>query len=288
MSYCQCAVYGSLQVYTFEGDYSDYNCLFYRDVTDTVSPWQIGKPLKTTFDTAYSGTRVIVTDSAGSYKPNDTSSFTVKLRSGSGIFNRQWCAINGYYYVNSDILTDYGTIEFSPDNGHSWINLLYDTAGVANWEMLGSVRPMFSGNSLGWKFFRCDLNFAGTPYALVLGDTVMYRFTFISDTIDTHKDGLMFDNLFFEDWTEDVPTITNTNHIISLYPNPATNSIHIQSPTNTSQKRLHILNYTGALIKEINNFTGNEIDVSYLPPGIYMLKYTDEQFSDAVPFYIQR
>ena len=35
--------------------------------------------------------------------------------------------LSGEYYVNSDSLTDFGLIEFSPDNGTTWIDLINDT-----------------------------------------------------------------------------------------------------------------------------------------------------------------
>ncbi len=41
-------------------------------------------------------------------------------------------------------------------------------------------------------------------FPIELGDTVLFRFSFISDSIDNQKDGLMFDNIRFMDFTEGI------------------------------------------------------------------------------------
>jgi hypothetical protein len=290
MSYCQCVIY-DFDGLNFDNLhlYHHYKCIIQRDtINNPENIWQIGTPHKTVFDTAHSPARALVTDTVFTYPPGDTSSFIIAKTIGLLTLLHGWHIFGGYYNVNSDTLSDYCVVEFSPDNGHTWIDLMQDTTGLTRWTEWHDPKPVFSGNSFGWKHFSCELHFADSLYSFTASDTFLYKFTFISDTTDSHKDGLMFDNLEFLDWTEDVPTINNTNHIISLFPNPATSNIHIQAPANTSQKRVHILNYTGTLINEINNFTGNEIDVSDLPPGIYILKYTDELNSDTVPFSIVR
>lgn len=274
--------------YSFDTHSIDYECFFHRDTTDTVNMWQIGRPEKSVFTAAYSGSRVIATDTVNNYRPNDTSYFIIAHRVGSATTSWHWTAIHGYYNVHTDVSTDFGTIEFSPDNGHTWIDLINDTSGFTYWYPLGSTsKPVLWGHSSGWQNFDCRLDFSVTPYTLNWDDTVKYRLSFITDNTDTPNEGLMFDDIGIFDTAEDVPIVSSTNHIISLYPNPATNNIRIQSPSNTSHKTLRILNYTGSLVKEIAHYTGTEIDVSLLPSGMYVLKYADEQWTDAVMFRVQ-
>lgn len=288
VSFSQCVDEWWGAFYNFDSPSINYNCYFFRDTADTVNAWQIGVPQKTVLDTAYSGTRVIITDTINSYKPNDTSSFILMHRIGSATLDWHWHSISGYYFVNSDTLTDFGMIEFSPDNGHTWVDLMHDTSGLAHWGWSGDEKPVFSGDSYGWKHFYCQLNFAGSPYTFNWDDTVQYRFSFISDTADTHKDGLMFDNIDIFDAAEDVPMVNTGRHIISVYPNPATEKIHVQCPPNATARQVQVYDCTGRLQKEIKMFTGNEIDVNDLPNGLYVLRYMDAARNDAVLFNVQR
>lgn len=56
-------------------------------------------------------------------------------------------------------------------------------------------------------------------------DTVLYKFSFVSDGIDTH--GLMFDNLHFEDWAEGIAEPKNSEGI-KLFPNPVSNYFFLE------------------------------------------------------------
>ena len=81
--------------------------------------WQVGAPQKTIFTNAYSNPNVIVTDTINPYPINDTSSFTIVNVAGDGFTYPHTASLIGEYSVNSDTLTDFGTIEFSPDNSTS-------------------------------------------------------------------------------------------------------------------------------------------------------------------------
>ena len=59
---------------------------------------------------------------------------------------------------------------------------------------------------------------------------------------------------------------------LNLFPNPAENSIKIQSECNSST--IIITNLNGEIIVELENITNNDIDISFLSPGIYLLNQT--------------
>ena len=65
---------------TFESPNDTFNDKF---IIDTVNypnnVWQIGKPQKTVFDSAYSYPNAIVTDTLNPYPVNDTSVFMIKV-----------------------------------------------------------------------------------------------------------------------------------------------------------------------------------------------------------------
>jgi len=281
----------------YSQDYSGYTIdfedplQFYRLKTDTNSNpnniWQIGTPQKTIFTSAYSIPYAIVTDTTNPYPVNDTSMFIVKHVSDMmGGF--QWphtVILAGRFQVNSDTLNDFGMIEFSPDNGNIWINLLTDTyyqnQGCYEW---WSSKPILSGNSLGWTDFYVWVAGFGPVFNIQPGDTVLYRFTFISDNIQTNKDGLMYDDLHFEDWTEGIKKIQNRIASKS-YPNPTLSILTIEFENiDNSIYEVFVYNEIGqqALIKKTTNQSKMEIDMESLSNGIYYYKLTNltnRQFS---------
>ena len=118
-----------------------------------------------------------------------------------------------------------------------------------------------------------------------MGDTILYRFTFISDSIQTNKDGIMFDNLHFEDWSESIREIQNDN-LISIYPNPAKDKLFIDIKKRSESKIFQIIDYQGKILYERNNLTENDIDISQLVNGIYILKYLDEKYYSIKRFVV--
>ena len=64
--------------------------------------------------------------------------------------------IDGMYKVNSDTLSDYGTIEISFDTGNSWVNLI-DSSNYSDKIYWLSDVPTLTGNSNGWQSFYVQL-----------------------------------------------------------------------------------------------------------------------------------
>ncbi|GAH19218.1 unnamed protein product, partial [marine sediment metagenome] len=120
--------YGQSQCYwgSFNINFDDTICLHRLTIDSITNPnniWQIGKPQKPIFYSAHSSPNVIATDTVNPYPPNDTSAFIVSNNAAMGGFQFPHTALLAVYYkVNSDSLKDYGLIEFSPDNGSTWIN----------------------------------------------------------------------------------------------------------------------------------------------------------------------
>ena len=183
--------------------------------------------------------------------------------------------LGAYYNVNSDTLIDIGKIEFSPDNATTWIDLHNPGIYASNimWTGTGIV-PVLSGNSNGWKTFEViHYNFASL-FGINYGDTVLWRFTFMSDGIQTNKDGLMFDSLYM--W--DVPPVgienyMNTDSDVKTYPVPSQGTISIQFENkNSSSHILKIYNAIGELMMEYlvadteNNIS---LDIESYSDGIY-------------------
>ena len=274
--------------YFYTLDFEDTAALHHLRI-DTVSNlnniWQVGAPQKTIFTNAYSNPNVIVTDTINPYPINDTSSFTIVNVAGDGFTYPHTASLIGEYSVNSDTLTDFGTIEFSPDNGTSWYDIINDTF-ITNHIYVQQHWISLTGNSNGWQQFYVNLAPLGPLFNIQLGDTVLWRFTFISDSIQTNKDGLMFDNFYFEDYVEGIPEIQNDN-LISISPNPTSNELRIYKSNVSDSQKVQVLNYRGQVLYDNSNFIGDMIDIRQLPNGIYLLKYAATKYFSVKKFVVQ-
>lgn len=247
----------------FESSFVIENQLVIDTVSNPDNIWQIGIPDKSVFDSAYSANHAIVTDTFNSYPINDTSSFVLKhIRPGN--LGGNWSLqLNFWYQFDSDSLTDYGFIEASIDNGNTWINLLTDdnTYGLIWLE----PKPVLTGNTNGWKYFSLELS--QLTYTLGYSDTLLYRFTFISDENNTNKDGWILDDFRFEDIWEKV-TEVNNNDNIRIYPNPSHGYLRIQiDDIEEFNYNVNIIDNTGRIIYE-KNIVSSNISLN-LPNGLY-------------------
>jgi uncharacterized delta-60 repeat protein len=70
----------------------------------------------------------------------------------------------------------------------------------------------------------------------------------------------------------------NTSAFISLYPNPSTNKINMQSSIALQDASLHIINQLGQVVMQHLHFNGNDLvlPIDHLAKGIYTVKITDK------------
>jgi len=252
-------------------------------VIDTVNypnnNWEIGQPNKTVFQNAHSVPNAIVTKLNTYYSSNDTSVFTIFHRAAESMDFLGKLTIHADYRIDSDTLTDYGTIEFSPDNGLNWIDLLTDTfyfqLGVYQW--IGS-KPVFSGSSTGWQQFFLMITDNSHLLNVLYGDTVLFRFTFISDSIQTFRDGWMIDNVNITDWFEGIEEFHSKQISMTIYPNPVSSVAVIESDTPLQYTTLVVYNSLGKKVKQLNDINGQWItlDCGHLPNGLYFVQLIEQ------------
>jgi hypothetical protein len=275
----------SISFLGYSQDYWDYNInfedssQFFRLEIDTISNpnniWQIGEPQKIIFTSAYSVPNAILTDTLNSYPNNDTSEFIIKHFAVDGYEIGHTVILGGKYQVHSDSLVDFGSIEFSPDNGLTWVDLLTDTVYYNQYcYEWWSVKPTLTGTSSDWTDFYVWLAGFGPNFNIQFGDTIQYRFSFISDSIQTNKDGLIFDDLHFEDWAEGIKIVKN-QFDTKTYPNPTSGKVEIQflnENNETYELTLFDSNGRSILIKRSTNKNSIELDLRNYNSGIYVYK----------------
>lgn len=234
--------------------------------------WQIGSPQKSTLNQSLSVPNVIITDTINAYPVNDTSYFTITNIAGAGFYYQHTAAFSGYYWVDSDSLTDQGTIEFSPDNGQTWVDLM---ANTSSWS---SEVPTLTGNSSGWKFFRCDYLALGLQLGVQMGDTIQVRFGFLSDSYDSGKAGLMYDSFIFEDWVEGIEE--NSTNFVRVFPVPASDKITVKSTEDLEITEVQLLDMQGKKVLLPDVLSGDLLDVSSIANGMYYLKIVSNRLFD--------
>ncbi len=271
----------------------DFDTPFYLDRIDrdTISnpncTWQVGHPNKTVFTSAYSVPNAIVTDTLNPVPVNDTSIFYLKhVRNQNSIFH--YFRLGFWFQMDGDS-TDFGTIEISPDTGSTWINLLKkDTTYLINWH---SFKPTLTGSTSGWQWFELDMlqwasGWGNFPIAMT-ADTILFRFTYITDSNSTPHDGWMIDDFVLEDSFESVIEEIQNANLISISPNPTTDELIIHRKKISDHSKIQILNFTGQVLYEKTNFNGETIDTRQLSNGIYLLKYSDTKNFSIKSFVVQ-
>lgn len=251
----------------------DTICINLRiDTSKQTNSWQIGSPQKNIFTSAHSPHRVIVTDTLNSYSANDTSSFIIMNIAGPGFTYPFIVGLAGYYQVDTDSLNDYGLLEFSPNNGVTWIDLLNDTVYSAYYDWGLSDKPVFTGKTSGWTRFHVRLGSLGPVFNIQDGDTVLYRFTFISDSIPDGLDGLMFDDFDYVDFVMGIEYLDFEEINSKAFPNPAFQNLTIEfSNSNHSDFTLVILDNLGRVVYRQDEIrTGkHELFVRGFQSGLY-------------------
>ncbi|MEI7492160.1 MAG: T9SS type A sorting domain-containing protein [Bacteroidota bacterium] len=256
---------------TFE-DPSPVERIFIDTASNPNNVWQIGIPHKTMFNSAHSPTHAIMTDTLNPYPVNDTSRFVIThVRQGPWGGNES-LLLDFYFKINTDSLSDYGTIEASIDHGASWINLMtQDTVYGFYWL---SQKPVLSGRKNSWTHYSEELS--PLTYAVCYSDTLLFRFTFISDNIQTNKEGWIIDDFLFHDYWEGINEVQNDN-LISVSPDPASNYILVSANKFSSSQRVQIFTFTGQVLYNNPNFKGEKIDIRSVPDGIYLIKYLGDK-----------
>jgi hypothetical protein len=287
ISYGQICGGGSpADVFNFDNGITPTN--FWLQIDTVLNPtntWAIGSPQKTVMGSAYSAPHVMITDTMNFYPPKDTSNFIIGHMAQVGAPGT--LEFSGYYNVNSDSLNDFGTIEISCDQGTTWINLITDSIYNSYYYWNGP-KPTLTGNSNGWQFFSIYLSPLQSAFNVQWGDTILFRITFISDSIANTLDGLAFDDLMFCDYIEDIEEMRK-DHLISLYPSPASDLLFINRKTLAQKESVKIFNYTGQILYADENFKGKTIDTKKLnlTNGFYFLSYSDTKNYAAKKFIVQ-
>ncbi len=278
----------SFELISFEGQFD-----FLEIDTSNNNIWKIGIPSKTSFDSAYSPTNGILTDTLNPYPVNNHSYFDIVLTQGEAPIPEVGFSlfINFKHKFDTDTLRDGGFITVSFDHGQTWSNAIdifdpqwtyYDAYPGNGWyneniytttDSLVDNNYGYSGYSGGWINTTIAWHYIPVKKQTTPDEyQQIVRFNFISDSIDTNKDGWLIDDIKL--FSIDLGSFTNpksqTNDII-IFPNPMQDYAIIKSEHVISSFSIHSLN--GQIIKAWNpNQNQITIHKSGLKEGVYLIQ----------------
>ena len=250
--------------------------------------WHIGQPNKTVFDSALSLPNAIVTDTALPYPENANASFIYKFK-----WQGAEPSVSFKHKLDADSL-DGGYVELSIDSGMNWL-LLSDTLYFNLDAIIFANYVNVSNNfySLEDTLFNGVAGFSGSidqweevriwfPCATVRSTPeVWLRFTFVSDSLPSNRDGWIIDDLRYEGFGGICASIEESQNLhdkMAVAPNPVTDRTQFSMKTGQLQNAtFEVLDVTGKRITTETQISGSTFSWSKedLHPGFYFYRFSE-------------
>lgn len=242
--------------------------------------WQIGQPQKTLFSSASTTPNVIVTDTINYYPSGNTSSFTFYIPI-TVIGPNSVLALRWKQKLDMDQGKDGGIVEYSTNSGATWVNTLnnpsvYNYYGwlPASKDTLPSGEYCFSGTDNVWR----DVWLCLYSPVTTLNDTIYFRYTFKSDSLNTNKEGWMIDNFMaYNTYFHPVKQLSQETYM-NVYPNITNGILNVEGKKyneNDAILKLELVDLQGKVLESYGqNKLKVVLDISKYPPGMYHLNVT--------------
>ncbi|WP_306643878.1 T9SS type A sorting domain-containing protein [Sanyastnella coralliicola] len=266
--------------------------------SDSSNLWVIAQPNKIKLDTAFTPQLALITDSINNYPINNHSSFDLILSSElntTSVYFDYGFFVEFQHKMYSDTLTDGGYIEASYDGGETFENIIDQPSADVYWDVspwndfeytnfnlytdddtLYNGERGYSGcfdwtqTNFGWGY----IPVAPSGLLSTQVDTIILRFNFISDSLDTQKEGWMIDNFRFYavDFGGFIGGPADANFTVG--PIPAQQQVTVNFPVPYGQLRYEVYDLQGKVVKEIaeSGTQASVIDIDDLPNGLYILR----------------
>lgn len=277
----------------FDGaDTSVLNSLIIQLDTSSTNIWQVGRPQKIIFDSAATFANALVTDTINNYPINNTSRVTFKIVPWVtwGLLAVQW-----KQKLDMDLHHDGGIIEYSIDTGVTWTNVfndphVYDFYGFqpANQDTLLTGEYALSGTDSIWR----DVWLCFDMSWLSFNDSIYFRYTFKSDTINNNKEGWIIDNMMAHiSLMHPVKEVSKKDYM-NVYPNPTRDIVNIEIQKIQDFhiiENMELLGADGKVIKQWKNVpTKFWFDTTKYPDGLYFLKVKTNIKSETIPIVVKK
>lgn len=264
----------------FDGSDTLVCCSIFIELdTSETNIWQIGKPQKTVFNAAFTSPNVIVTDTNSFYPINNNSNFSFTVSDLEDFYFGGILALQWTQKLDLDSNFDGGFIHYSINGGETWQNVFDDPFVYTfygfdeeNKDTLEGGRIAFSGQDTTWR----DMWLCFDISWLSLSDSIQFKFTIETDSIDNAREGWMLDNFYLHPtWFHTIDEAEQLNYI-DIFPNPTNGILSIRAKKSTEFhiiERIEVTDSQGNLVKEYGlSPTYFSIDLTDLPKGVYFIK----------------
>lgn len=264
------------------GGYPDYWGTNFSQLQDTQyfamdtaagNLWQIGIPSKSILNTPFPGsTRALITHTDSTYSVGNHSVFEMQfvLHQHAGV------EIAIEHMMHADTSGDGGWIEYSL-NGAPWKNVVSDPFNVSTSDFYSTAdtlstsgEPGFSGTFVNaWRRSSFFLHSSFIGYM----DTLDVRFHFVSDSVETFKDGWMIGNISIWVLWESVNSAFRANEEFRVFPNPATTAFRLdEKAAEVKFEAIEIVDVHGRTLRKFSGNLSGPLNIEGIPPGIYLVR----------------
>lgn len=279
----------------FDGaDTAESNSILVDIDTTGGNVWQIGPPQKQIFDSAATVPNVLVTDTINFYPSNDSSSFTFQVVPWMqwGIFALQW-----KQKIDMDSSMDVGTIEYSND-GINWVSAfgnpyVYNFYGFTPGDTVTTASGMhgFSGTDTTWRDIWLCFQMSWLQQ-WSFNDTITFRYTIHSDSLDNQREGWMIDNMQMHITIVHTAKGEQKDAYQKVFPSVTDGIVNIETMALNEFhiiENMQLIDATGRVVKEWKDLpTRFWIDISDQPNGSYMLKIQTNKQTNTFPVILQQ
>jgi hypothetical protein len=271
------------------------------DTANHQNIWQIGRPKKVFFDSAYSKPNAIITDTVNDYLSDNLSCFTIEVKKKGEQDFPCWgtAKLSFFHKYDTDTLYDGGYIEIQYDTSTTWTNIIFGSVTDFNQNLysktdtiLGNI-PAFNGKSNRWIYSEFNWFWSGMTKSRGPRNDVKIRFVFQSSSKKVNREGWLIDNIRFTIYQcvggVNESGIKNKELGIKVYPNPVNQFAIINYQLSIkSNVSIKVFDVTGREVEIIENGEKrieNEgmhtinFNAGLLQSGVYFVKLvTDEGF----------
>lgn len=261
------------------------------DTTNVNNDWTIGSTMKPFFGQANSFPNAIMTDSLNPYSSNNLSYFDVGVNQNT--FSGYGFPYNLYFQFDhkyeTDSLIDGGYITLSYDSGQTLVNVINDSTCIMCWPNINSENLYTTNDTL----VNGEYGFSGTsdwktstfqwvwvlPVKYMASDSLIIRFNFVSDNVQTNKDGWIIDNIVVGgiDLGSSVEEIQNSIKVI-FYPTITADYFNYKIENDEKIESIVVVDISGKQILTIAQPKNEDrIDVSNYPSGNYYVKFSSKE-----------
>ena len=253
--------------------------------------WQVGSPNKVFLDSSLSGKAVLMTDTINSYTAMTDDYFLILIDHPDDSYSWPEGILSFYHRFQIDSLLDGGFIEISYDEGASWKNIIDDHTNIyraftglySATDTIDSGIPAFTGSTDGWKYTEFHWIWLGLTKSATyeLEGQPILKFRFVSDGVDTGKDGWLIDQLVFRGYDFSGAVSDQPSSTVDVYPNPFSEFLHINISKGVGKSTFRLYGSDGKILIQREISEGDAIDTYALSTGIYYYAiYKDNYFID--------